>query len=360
YDMDYQGAVQHQKIGIDSRSPVFFINTPLFALLMVPFVALPFAASLWAWRALGLVLLIWGISMLAKMLGMSPARGVAALAIVLASSASFNVFFMGQNTVLLLVIWVVAWRLMETRREGWAGLVLATGAGLKPQLFWLAPIVLLAERRRCSLRAFVMGLCAIGVSQVALVGMDGVRTLATFLASPDYAALQETHCLPKMYSVLAVLRFVSGIQVHPLLAWPAVAIPLAVLVWAAGWRASSHEKGNGTILAAGVLGTLLGAPHLFGHDLLLAVFPVMILYARMQATGASLSVQRSVQVGIFALLVLGWVNQWAMWRGQITPSLATFQWATLILVAMLILNLTMLREARPERRQVAVGSDVAR
>jgi hypothetical protein len=230
---------------------LIFIKPPFYALLMWPLAQLPFMTAFALWRALGLVavaVFIW------KWPG-DKLVGAAACAWFIPLANNFTV---GQDVAFVLLAVVVAYRLLKTGYDFWAGVVLGICA-IKFHLFPLLPILLIYRRLW---RTVLGGVCT-GV----------VLILACFLSyGPHWldaysTALRDERINPYPWNMANL----NGLFSYRLALVVPAALLLAVLCWYL-IRKSGLEMAFAVVLAGGVLIT----PHTTVSDALLFL-PLLLI-----------------------------------------------------------------------------------
>lgn len=288
YDRDAQHAYQLEI----THKPAFldvFISPPHTALFFAPFAALPFRAAYVVFTVLSLVAFVVA---LAKARELAPDdRTFATFALAFAASEPFaETIFIGQTSGFMLLLWVWGITLAIEKRDVAAGMILGLGA-LKPQLFLLVPVVLVARGRWRMLGAFL----ATGAALVAIGALAcGPRAYVAWidlLRSPAYADIREANMF-HMCSVEALLHafpFATVVQVLVALA--------AVIVLFSFARRSENES---RVWAAAILVTLFATPHVIIYDAVLFIVPALVF-------APEAAKNRATRVAIVATFGLAWL-----------------------------------------------------
>jgi hypothetical protein len=241
-DVLYDSGIQHDlQIPVSGGAPEvsWFVGPPIAAMLFAPFAALPYLASVIAWSLVSITLLVASMVLLRPLL---PRLGGALYPVVVVAVAAtqpvLETVGVGQDSALSLFLWVSGLRLMRSGRDGWAGAVLALGM-VKPQLFVLVPLVLLAQRRWRGLAGWSASASALLALSLVVVGPGVLRDWVAMLRSDHYQDVIQSGQAWMMQGVPSLLAAVSPTQ----LAGPAQAVgylvsaALVVALVVVAWRA---------------------------------------------------------------------------------------------------------------------------
>lgn len=229
YDPGNQAAVQHdlgwnkaeEGLGIYDFLPYYY--PPWLGLAFLPFLPLGYPLAKMAWLVIGAELLV-ASGLLLK----DTVRGISAtVAVVVVAAFGFSIkaVAMGQVAPLVLFLVAAAWWLLDRRRDGAAGCVLAL-LTIKPQLTLLLVAALLGwaarHQRWTVVRNFVVTLSALCI----------VSTLAWPAWIPSMLAATTVTPMPTRYfpglgtTWMAALTAVGVGGVLLALAYAAVVMPL--------------------------------------------------------------------------------------------------------------------------------------
>ena len=280
-----------------------FLNPPHFALATVPFGWLAEhageQAAFAAWTAGNLALLVWLVRMLQQEWGAS--TRVERWMLAAAVAGFYPVFVTVKNGQLSLVLALAVLGVYRSAKAGrhWAAGAWLTVLTIKPQL---VPVIVMYLAATAGWQ--VLGTAAILTSGVVLattaaLGVDvwldfarRVHYLEQFWGSgtPDY-----------MLNVRGALIRIVGLDRSPSIDSVAYAIFLAALALSAAvlWRRRSDGQRDtrpdyAFVLAVG----LLCNPHLFIHDTVIWIVPLLLCAASMRDAGAGWRP--------FALFALSW------------------------------------------------------
>jgi hypothetical protein len=254
----YSLPLQHQLFG-ELRPGVFFndgqrfIAPPPLAWLTLPLAPLGAAAAFYAWTVISVAALVaaWWLG--------APGQGLARGAWLIGALAWYPVLYeisYGQPALLVLLAVVASWRLAEAGRASAAGVVLAFGMALKPQLVLGVPLVLFAAGRWRVFAAWAVAIAGLAAASLATLGGIGLA---------DYRSLlSEAQALPNnRYFTLA---YVLGPGPF------GYAAEVVVLVVAAASAYLQRGEGLARLFALGLVATTFGTTywHLQDYAILLA------------------------------------------------------------------------------------------
>ncbi|MGA9527742.1 MAG: glycosyltransferase family 87 protein [Terriglobales bacterium] len=277
-------------------------NHPAFeALLFVPFTFLPFWPAYLVWTLLSLTLLAIATLFLKRL---PKIRELPALLLGLASLTFFPVvmgLLMGQDSVLLLLLFVMALISLYRGSDAAAGAWLAGGL-FRPHMI-LPMVLLLAARRWRLLLGFApIALLAAGIS-VALVGWKGSLAYVQFVLQGEHphGGFLPRH-LPTLRGLISVL---PGVRDSPhLTAILILASSLAVFGLALH-RIRQGQDSVGYAFCLASVTTLLVSFHAFSYDLtLLLPLVLFMLSAAIGAEGKERQAQRMVLLFLLFLTPL--------------------------------------------------------
>jgi hypothetical protein len=211
YDPEVQAHLQHAEIpGYEGLS--WFVSPPFAALLYLPQAWLPYGASALVWLALSIVMGALALRWVRPLLfgDLAGESRLFTLAF-LATPAVFEVLGAGQDSVLLVLLWVAGVRLMAANRPAAAGAVLALGL-FKPQLLCLVPLLFVVRRQWRALASFTAVGALLALVSLAAFGLDGIRAWLDALASPLYSEKVQEGQTWKMQSGSALLTDLTGVS----------------------------------------------------------------------------------------------------------------------------------------------------
>ena len=229
-----------------------FIAPPPLAWLTAVLTPLGAPGAFWAWTLLSLAALVaaWWIA--------APGAGLARWLWLLGAIAWYPVLYglaFGQPALVIMLAVVIAWRLAEGGRPYAAGVALAIGMSLKPQLALAVPVVLLTAGRWRTVAAWGVTIAILAVLSLAVLGAGGLSDYRSLLA--------EAQTLPNnRYFTLA---YVLGPG--------ALSYAAQVVVIAAAAAAAFAQRGasEARLFALGIVASAFGATYWHLQDFTILV-----------------------------------------------------------------------------------------
>jgi Glycosyltransferase family 87 len=178
YTRQTQDAVLHAILG-NGRPWQYFLHPPFEAAALSPLSEFTLSHAYVVWGSMNVVLLALIpiiISPYVPILGGKPYLGL----LVFAFLPVIVALLLGQDSILLLVIFCVSYRLLAANREFPAGLVLALSA-VKFQYLFVFAIMLLALRKFRMLLGVLLGVSALGLASLWITGLNGFVQYGRFL-----------------------------------------------------------------------------------------------------------------------------------------------------------------------------------
>lgn len=274
-------------------APVFYNHPPFEALLFVPFTYVSYRAAYMLWTITSLGLLIIAVLLIEAGRGLTSSISqftrvrcdVGLVTVVFLTFApTTTCLLLGQDSMLMLVIYSMVFILLKRGSDFRAGCVLACGL-FKFQLVLPFALILFLRHKWSALR----GLGLVGTLLVLIsVGMSGAGVLSSyprFLFDSTYQRVRgfAPEFMPNIRGLLFVFSHgkLAGLALSVL----AAACSMVVLWYAArNWQ----DEQLATSFAASVLATLLSSYHLYNYDLTLLLLPIAILFSEMVRRGLSL------------------------------------------------------------------------
>lgn len=254
-----------------------YLHPPFEALVFLPFAFFPYAHALLLWDALNL--LVWGlvVSRLGKT-GYRLASADKAVWWVISAVFLFAVLILGQDSLLLVPVFLFAFLDLKQGMEYTAGLWLGVGL-FRFEVILPFVFVFLLRRRWKLLGGFLtVSLLAFGVS-VAMVGWRGLVAYARLLLQAGRAVGSQANSvhvstMPSLRGLLVTVcgRIIPGNFLFPLV----LAASFALLIWAAWqFRSVSQPKGADFDLefSLATVASLLASYHVFVHEMT----PLMVI-----------------------------------------------------------------------------------
>ena len=287
WDQVYSLPLQH-RLFTELRPGVFFndgqryLSPPPLAWLTLPLEPLGPAAAFYVWTGLSVAALVaaWWLA--------APSEGAMRWIWLAGALAWYPVLYeisYGQPALLVVLAVAGSWRLAEGGRPYAAGVVLALGTALKPQLVIAVPVVLLAAGRWRIAAAWAAALGLLGLVSLATLGAGGLGDYRGLLA--------EAQTLPNnRYFTLA---YVVG---------PGAASYVAQGVVIAGAAAAAYvnrTSNNARLFALGLVATAFGASYWHLQD-----YAVLVVAAWLYWRSGATAWQRAWLALVFIAGELAW------------------------------------------------------
>ena len=260
----YSLPLQHQLFG-ELRPGVFFndgqryIAPPPLAWLTLPLAWLGATGAFYAWTALSLAAIAaaWWLA--------APGAGLEKAVWLIGAIAWYPVLYAlqyGQPAPAVLLAVVACWRLAEGRRPYLAGLALAAGTSLKPQLVLAVPLVLLLGGRWRMAAAWAVGAGALGAVSLLTLGGPGLNDYRGLLA--------EAQTLPNnRYFTWAYLVGPGTLS---------YVVQAVALIAAAAGAYLNRNASTGRLLTLGILAGTAGASYWHLQDFTILVGAVWLFW----------------------------------------------------------------------------------
>jgi Glycosyltransferase family 87 len=225
---------------------------------------------------------------------------------LLACFAFFPIFIaliQGQDAILLLFLYCLAWRSLGRGSEFVSGSWLALGL-YKYQL--VVTFILLCWRRRKLVAGFLFVAALLGLVSLAITGWSSLLSYPRYVWGTEHDLKYGFNTLPGLTTNLRGL--ISGLVPA---AYPGIeagliiffsAIVLLLMVYAAAKSSTNGPDVRRALFALGLVGTILVSYHLYVHDLsLLFLAIVLILELLLSNPLLSKGTKATLQVSIALL-----------------------------------------------------------
>ncbi len=299
YDPSVQLGLQSHVIG-DSTRLSWFVSPPFAAALYAPFALLPYPLSAGAWTVVSMALLVASLVLLRPMLPRLGRQHWGLVTLVIAATQPvLELMGSGQDSALSLFLWVAGIRLLTKHRDRAAGAVFALGL-LKPQLFVIAPVVLLLLHRFRALGAWAVATSGLAFISLAMVGPLGIRTWLSLPFTQLYQGQVQAGQAWKMQGLPSLLTTLlpPGMSEPAQYGGMVIALVLAGGFVRAALRAPTTSTNEMWAFAA--LTTVIASPHFVIYDLVLAVPAFLYLLERHN--------QRVTRLSLVLLFVITWTT----------------------------------------------------
>jgi glycosyl transferase family 87 len=274
YCPDVQARFQSDLLGYTPQGGGFpdpFTNPPLVAWLLRPLGALPLGMGLAVFSTLSILALVVAAVLAWRRLQSvgDPRMRRILLVAAIAALPGAETLTLGQWDAFLLLAVFIAAALVDGGRPAAAGMVLSVLA-VKPQLLWLVvPTLLLTRHWRVALGVVAGSLVWI-LSAVPIVGLSGLDDWVSLVLARHVGEAARTAGLPGLIAALTgtgTAAFVAAVVLGT----------VALAVVAVTWRSLAGRPV--VAMSAGVAVSIVCAPHVYSHDLLLMAFPLVVISA---------------------------------------------------------------------------------
>jgi len=305
YDLRLQAQYQWR----DAAIHAFYLRPPFEALLFVPFSYLSYRAAYSVWVLVSLLLLACSVILIEREVHVSRAvtqytRGIPVdtaliLVLFLTFGPTMNCFLIGQDTMLLLMIYTLGFILLKNGEHSAAGCVLALGL-FKYHLVIPFAIVFLIRRQWAFLKGFALvGAILLAVS-VAIGGFGVFSAYPRVFFNSTYQKVIGGFQTQYAANIRGFTYLVCG----PLLPRYLILIIIAALSGITLWMTAKRWSDDALeySFAAAVIASLMTGIHLFFYDLSLLLLPVAIICGQLAREGKLLR-NRALPFALIALFV---------------------------------------------------------
>jgi hypothetical protein len=337
YDLSAQYRAQQQFAPnvLIRRAALPYNHPPFEALLFVPFTFLPYVPAYLLWTLLNGMMVAASLLLLRRQfveIGNLPRSFLVLAATGFVPLVSGIV--QGQDSVLLLFLFVVALAAMEKGNDAAAGAALASGL-FKFNLV-LPLIFLLAVRRWRLLLGFAPVAALLGGISLAMVGVHGTVRYVQLLLRLENTGAGGSIVGSDMPNLRGMIASLAGAQSGASLMPLTIACSAAVILIAL-WRTGPIRDSIRFAFVLATVATILVSYHTLTYDLSLLLPAALLLFA---APGLESSCQSQADTVLLVLLYLAplfdpfwpWVNQfcwpvlvliWLFWKlGRTAESVA--------------------------------------
>jgi hypothetical protein len=262
-----------------------FIHPAYEAILYIPVSLLPFRAAYVAFLVINLGLLLLSFFLLKTQTGNLKAVWHPLPLVVLFTYLPIAAALMqGQDSIILLTLFVVSFALLERGKETTAGLSLGLGVFRFQLVLPIALLFLIWKRWR-----FVSGIALSGIGALALsvwmVGLEATKLYVRSLASMSIGNVSQIERIRYAQPVgyMGNLRaLISGVAAHwvpsSLVQGIIVVLSIAILVWVA--RSAGPAKTSSDLLLIAIPTAAIVSYHMFIHDMSVLALPTIIILNR--------------------------------------------------------------------------------
>jgi hypothetical protein len=256
---------------LKDAEPLIYEHPPFEALLLAPLGALPYKTAYLIWGLINVALFLT-LPRLLRPYAPAPREELGYLALWLLFAPLGVALFQGQSSIVLLLVYVLAFISLKQGRDFRAGAILGLGL-FKFQFILPFALIFLLRRQWRFMKGFLATAAGLGVLSVIAVGWSGIWTYVNLLRSvathPDNVTYGSAG---DMASLQGFVHALLGRSLnHALISLLVSTVSIVLMVWAAWrWRfADDQERGPGfdLMFAISVVVALVTGFHMFTHDL---------------------------------------------------------------------------------------------
>jgi Glycosyltransferase family 87 len=305
YDLRLQAQYQWR----DAAIHAFYLRPPFEALLFVPLSYLSYRAAYCAWLLVSLLLLACSVLLIEGEVHVSRAvtqytRGIPVdsgliLVLFLTFGPTMNCFLIGQDTMLLLLIYTLVFVLLKKGNEAAAGCVLALGL-FKFHLVIPCAVVFLIRLRWKFLKGFALVGAALVALSVGIGGLNVFRSYARVFFDPTYQQIVGGFQTQYAANIRGFTYLVCGALFPGYVLGIIIAALSGIALWVTATRWSDDALEYS--FAATVIVALITGIHMFFYDLSLLLLPAAIICGQLAREGKLLS-HRALSVILIILFV---------------------------------------------------------
>ena len=273
----------------------FYNHPPFEALLYLPLTYFGYHAAYILWTLASLGLLVYAALLIESRTKVSLAvsryaRMHADMGLVLILFVTFGpattCLLIGQDSMLMMLIYTFVFILLKRGRDFQAGCMLAGGL-FKFQFIVPFVVILLLRRKWSALKGFAAIAALLVLVSTGVSGFQALTGYPRFLFL-DSNYRQVSFFLPEYASNIRGLLYLLVNRRVPASAFGLLVAALSALAlwWAArNWR----DEQFGLSFSAAVIATLLASYHLYNYDLTLLLLPIAIICGELARRGRLLS-----------------------------------------------------------------------
>jgi hypothetical protein len=325
YDSNLQYQVQKSATIAGLRQvPIPYNHPPFEAAIFVPFSKLPFFQAYALWDLLNLLALAGTLLVLRRYSSTARVENIAVLLLTgLAFFPVFTALFQGQDVLLLLLLFALAYSALKNRSDFAAGCWLGLGL-FRFQIVLPFVLILVLRKAWRAVGGFAMVGTLAALASIAIVGWRQAIQYPAYVLRVEKMALGPV--APKnMPNLRGLVYTIFPFVDYRLLACIVVILSF-VLLWFAGslWAKNTQLAPLGLHFSLAIIAALLVSYHSYEYDLSLLLIPICLIagiYQNEWCTGAS------------------WPVTWPIFVFFLTPLhiLLGFRWGILSLLAVVLL-----------------------
>ena len=286
--------------------PLIYEHPPFEALLLAPLATLPYRTAYMLWGVMNAA--IWlSLPWLLRRYAPVPREDLAYIALWILFAPLGITLFQGQSSLLMLLLYSLAFVAVQRGRDFHAGVALGLGL-LKFQFVIPFLIIFLLRRKWAFVRGFIACASFLGILSLIAVGWRGLADYLHLLASvashPANVSYGQATDMATFHGFLhATIGAAMGGSIVLLIV---VAMSTFLVAWTA-WQWNrierlSNRQNIGLMFGAAIVISLITGSHMFTHDL----SPMMVTLL-LALNGVAESSDRGLKVILFACITLFWI-----------------------------------------------------
>jgi hypothetical protein len=325
YDLHLQYEIQKQVAPAVStrQSALPFVRPAFEAWVFWPLAHLPYEAAFVVWNLFNCACLILATLCLRREI--PGLNNVSPLLLVASGLSYFPVFFtilQGQDSILLLLIYVVSYAALRRDRQFLAGITLGFGIFKFPLLIpFLIPFAV--KKRVSVLFGFAVTSLALGTVTVATVGLSTAAYYPKYLLNIDKLAVgvNRAQDMPNIRGLLGtLLRGGLSREMSVLLLVLLSVLLLAYVIRRWSFDSDSERATFALGLALNVVATILVSYHCHAFDLSLLLLPIGLAAGTLLSKEPIAPATRKFLIWLLCLLMFSPLYMWITFNAD-APSL---------------------------------------
>jgi len=284
YDLAEQQKLK--RLLLPDAEPLIYEHPPFEALLLAPLGALPYKTAYLIWGLINVAIWLM-LTYLLRPYAPAPRDDLGYLALWLLFAPLGVALFEGQSSLLLLLLYSIAFIQLRSGRDFRAGAILGL-ALFKFQFVIPFALIFLLQRKWRFMKGFLATATALGVLSLVAVGWHGIISYIHLLVSiathPDnssYGAAIGTATIQGFVHAL-----LGGVLGHAAVSLIVAGVSIFLIVWTAWrWRKAGlvavqtfDRRAFDLMFAAAIVVSLVTGFHMFTYDLS-PLMPAMLLVA---------------------------------------------------------------------------------
>lgn len=274
YDLAEQQKLK--RVLLPDAEPLIYEHPPFEALLLAPLGALPYKTAYLIWGLINVAIWLM-LTYLLRPYAPAPRDDLGYLALWLLFAPLGVALFEGQSSLLLVLLYVIAFIQLRSGRDFRAGAILGL-ALFKFQFVVPLAVIFLLQRKWRFMKGFLTIGTALGVLSLVAVGWRGIISyihllvgIATHPDNSSYGAAIGTATIQGFVHAL-----LGGVLGHAAVSVIVAGVSIFLIVWTAGrWRKADLAADRRTfdrrnfdlMFAAAIVVSLVTGFHMFTYDL---------------------------------------------------------------------------------------------